>query len=256
MLKAHTVTTVQTEGIPRVAALSSLGETIKRRMREPDVDADLHLEDIQQVKQYIGQVESVLGEMKAWVSRKEQSVSSKASRSTRGGQLSRSQKGRLQPSARCHRPKIFFGNAKPPSDHRSSRADSLNKGLQQNINRKGLQELDDGSKGCLGVYLKHCFVAKIKDSMLPPQRRRNGINHSVSGKTFDRFRGLLPKGILREEQIEFLTPLKQTDLGKSAVDIGGCIEDEDSLVYTASRRRSSLRRIHPIDPQGSINNFD
>lgn len=236
--------------IPRAGGMSSLGETLKRRMRQPSTDSQSQLADIRQMKQYIGQVESVLGEMKEWVSKKERSISSKASHSTRGGQRSCSRKSRQQTSTRLQRPKIFFGNCKPVSKLCDSRVE---------VNSQACDNSKMEAKTSLGVYLKHCFISKIKERMLPPQRRRNAINRTLEGGTFDRFKGLLPKGVIREEKIDFLTPMKNGELGRSAVDL--CLKDfraeaDDSLVYTVSRRRSSLRRLHVGTWEGAINNFD
>lgn len=255
MLRAHT-DVLSGAGIPRVRAHPSLADTLKKRMRRTSHQSQLDLEDVSQVRGYISQVEAVLDQMKEWVSKKERSISSKASEISKPDIKSRCRKSKGSGSTRSQRAKIFFGCPGRNMHEAATKVDQLD--LCQELGNNPILQESKGfnDKNNLGIYIKHCFVSRIKERMLPPKKRRNGISRNLSGATFDKFQGTGQRGYIREEPIEFLTPLKNSSLRKSSANIALRDDQNDSLVYTVSRRRSSLRPIFTDDCEGTINNFE
>lgn len=248
----------QTSGhIPRVSRLSSLGKTRKLNRKIQEVAAvNLEEQDLTTMKGYITKVESVLQEMKDWVDKKEKSISSKASFTSKKSLFSNGGGLKADKYKRSQRAKIFFGFTERTVDHSNTCANNLNDCIQEKANKLTETSHLQEPKGGLGVYIKECFIANIKQRMLPPQRRRNAIHRNKSGQRLDKFSQHLPKGCLRDENFEFLTPVKQASIRKSVFGMAAIEDQNDSLVYTVSRRRSSLRMVSTEATEGAINNFD
>jgi hypothetical protein len=244
-------------GIPRANHMLPLGKTLKLKVRmNSDEEDSMVSKDLHLMRGYISQVESVLNEMKDWVVKKEKSISSKASLQSRTSMNSKRRSQNGDKYKRSQRAKIFFGYNDKTLDVSTNNPHDLNCCFQHH-DLKGLQvETEQSARTGLGVYIKECFMANIKQRMMPQQRRRNAIHRNRSGCQLDKFKGTIPKGFLKDELIEFLTPIKKPDLQKSTIGIGLKIEHDDSLVYTASRRRSSLRFVSTEASEGAINNFD
>ena len=92
-----------------------------------------------------------------------------------------------------------------------------------------------------------------------PMPRASLLKRMPSGPRTSRLNGPIAQdGFFNTEQIDYLTPVKNSELKKSATNLAQNQEDEnvDSLVYTVSRRRSSLRQIRSDDPTKDINLFE
>lgn len=245
-------------GIPRASGMSSLGRTLKLKIQTKVLAGlnDEERKDLHLMKGYINQVESVLQEMKEWVNKKEKSISSKASVLSKRSILSKGRSPNGDQYKRSQRAKIFFGFTDQTVGNSNAQQGNLNKCFQQ-FDRKRVEDRPASNpKSGLGVYLKDCFMANIKQRLLPPQKRRNAIHRNKSGYELDKLRDKSQKGCLNDEPIDFLTPVKNSDIQKSAVKVGLMVDQDDSLVYTVSRRRNSLRFVNTEASEGAINNFD
>jgi hypothetical protein len=241
--------------VPRSKDNSRDRGTLKKRLkREVNDDQLEESKDLMKMKQYISQVETVLADMKEWISQKEKSISSKGSFCSKGS------KNRIEgdQSKKALRLKFkknsFFGNSNNP-DHDGENGD-YQSGKYSDNEDSGQKRSSRNSKDKreFNQYIKDCFLAKVKDRLIPCPPKPS--SHRNPSSSLNRKQMAKPNIGIGQDPIEFLTPMKPHDHVESAIKI---IRDEriDSLTYTISRRRSSLRKTGNTEIDNrSINNFD
>ena len=200
-----------------------VGRTVKRHKiqvspspNRQTMETEANRTELVEMKHYISKIEGVLNEMKDWVSKKEKSTGSKGSFHSR---QSRHQVNASKRSQRSNMPpkKVFFGETSFRQEVPEVSIDSqLEKNLQNKLDSKAMPA---HPQQALGMYIKDCFMLKLKQRMMPSQAGaplRRVPSGSGFGKLSGKFTG---PGINQQEQIDYLTPVKNSPLKKSTANI-------------------------------------
>lgn len=224
--------------------------------------------DLEKVKGYIHNIETVLQDLKDWVSCKEKSVSSKnsfCSKKVKGleGGLE-GDKLRKTGSRRSERERgrhnVFFGESSEDCEERVFDRSFREPG-EESDPRLGIRRQEE--QGHIRRYLKARVMGRLGREQRPPLVAQQGKvldagRYQSKESSADRF-------FQKAEVIEYLTPVKTQDLKKSCANLNDSMEFPvrescketrvDSLVYTHSKKRNSLRLVK-TESDSTIQLFD
>ena len=208
-------------------------------------------QELAKMKSYISQVENILADMKEWVSNREHTDSSRGSVYSKQTRHPRSDGERSKATLRVKFKKnAFFGHSAQQKGQAEKDTNDLDEGKEKRINSCARKD-----KAEFNLYIKECFMSKMKDKpwtgKVPPGIPRNPSANIHQKKL------IAPLNINPVyDPINFLTPLKPSEVKDLESKVKVEEDRIDSLAYTVSRRRTSLRKVQlPESMSKSINDF-